>query len=103
MMDIRLNDEVKVYIKSLSSMSEKAQIAQYLDRQAELGYRLKEPVSKVLRDGINELRPGSHRLLFFYDQKEMVMIHPFRKKTRRTPDREIDAAIRKRNTWRRYE
>lgn len=91
------------YIKGLSNTTEKAQISQYLDRQQELGHRLKEPVSKPLRDRINEIRPGSHRFLFFYHKGKIVIVHAFRKKTRETPDYEIKAAIRKRALWRQRE
>lgn len=99
-MDINLSAEVSAYIKALSSVSEKAQISQYIDRQEELGHRLKEPVSKPLRDGLNEIRPGPHRLLFFYHNGEIVIIHAFRKKTQQTPEYEIKAGIRKRDEWR---
>ena len=102
-MEIILSDEVSVYIKELSSVSEKAQIAQYLDRQEELGYRLKEPVSKPLHDGVSEIRPGPHRFLFFYYKAQIVVIHAFRKKTRRTPAHEIKSAIRKKEAWRQHE
>lgn len=99
-MDINLSEEASAYIKNLSSVSEKAQISQYIDRQEELGHRLKEPVSKSLRDGINEIRPGPHRLLFFYHKGEIVIIHAFRKKTQQTPDYEIKYAMRRREEWR---
>ncbi len=92
-------DEVEAYIQGLSSVSEKAQIYQYLERQTELGYRLKAPVSKPLREGINELRPGPHRLLFFYHKGRIVMVHVFRKKTQVTPNHEIEAAVRKKEGW----
>ena len=98
-MDIILTDEVKEYIKGLSSVLEKAQIYQYLERQEALGHRLKEPVSKSLREGINEIRPGSHRLLFFYYKGQIIIVHAFRKKTQRTPSYEIKAAVRKRGGW----
>ena|SRR3989338_684436 len=100
-MNVNLSEEVSAYIKSLSSVGEKAQIAQYIDRQEELGHRLKEPVSKTLGDGISEIRPGPHRLLFFYHKGEIVIVHAFRKKTQQTPDYEIKYAIRKQEEWRR--
>ena len=98
-MDIVLTDEVKKYIKGLSSATEQAQIYQYLERQEELGHRLKEPVSKSLGHGVNEIRPGPHRFLFFYERGRIVIIHAFRKKTQETPEYEMKAAIRKRNRW----
>ncbi len=102
-MDITLTNEVKGYIQNLSSIAEKAQIYQYLERQAELGHRLKEPVSKSLREGINEIRPGPHRLLFFYHKGQMIIVHAFRKKTQKTPNREIEAGVRKKEEWIRHE
>ena len=102
-MEIIFSDEVKAYIKGLSNMTEKAQVAQYLNRQEALGHRIKEPVSKHLRDGINELRPGPHRLLFFYQKGQIVMVHVFRKKTRKTPSREVKTAIHKRSVWEQHE
>ena len=89
------------YIQKLSAVSEQAQVYQYLVRQEELGHRLKAPVSKTLRDGVHEIRPGPHRLLFFYDKGRIIIIHAFRKKTQKTPIHEISAAIRKREEWKR--
>ncbi len=102
-MDIILTDEVKKYIKALSSTTEQAQIYQYLERQEELGHRLKEPVSKPLEHGINEMRPGPHRFLFFYERGQIIVIHVFRKKTQKIPDYELKTAIRKRDQWRQHE
>lgn len=101
-MDILLDRDVELYIKGLSSSTERAQISQYLDRQGELGHHLKEPVSKALKDGVNEIRPGPHRLLFFFDAGKIIVVHVFRKKTQKTPDREIKAAVRKRELWRQH-
>ncbi len=100
--EIILSEDVRKYIRELSSIAEKAQISRYIDRQEELGHRLKEPVSKHLRDGIHEIRPGPHRVLFFFDKSRIVLIHAFRKKTRETPTCEIEAAIRKKDRWARY-
>ena len=94
-MELILVDEVKKYIKELSSSGEMAQIYQYFERQQELSYRIKEPVSKRLQHNLNEIRPGPHRFLFFYHEHQMVVIHVFRKKSRRTPEGEIEAAMRK--------
>ena len=98
-MELLLTDEVKRYISALSSAVEKHQIDRYFERQRGLAYRLKEPVSKTLRDGIHEIRPGPHRFLFFYRGQNIVIVHAFRKKKQRTPKGEIDAAIRKRQAY----
>ena len=95
-MELILIDEVKTYIKELSSSTETAQIYQYFERQQELSHRIKEPVSKRLQHNINEIRPGPHRFLFFFHEHQIVVVHAFRKKSRRTPEGEIEAAVRKR-------
>ena len=98
-MELILVDEVKKYIKELSSSGEIAQIYQYFERQQELSHRIKEPVSKHLQHNINEIRPGPHRFLFFYHEHHMVIVHAFRKKSRKTPEGEIEAAVRKRELY----
>ena len=92
-------DEIEDYIKGLSRISEREQIYQYFERQKELSHRLKEPVSKALHDGINEIRPGPHRFLFFYQAHQIIVVHAFRKKTRATPLREIEAAVKRKGRY----
>ena len=91
--------EVASYITELPSASERAQIDRYFERQRTLGFRLKEPVSKTLRGPIHEIRPGAHRFLFFYHKGQMIIVHSFRKKSRHTPEKEIGAAVRKRQAY----
>lgn len=64
------------------------------------GNRLPENICKHLEDGIWELRPGNNRVLYFlYKDNEYVLLHMFRKKTRRTPRRELDKAKRERKNY----
>ncbi len=98
-MEINVSEHVEEYIKRLSNTAEKNQIDAYMHRQAELGHMLKRPVSAALRDGINEIRPGAIRILFFYFKGEIVLIHAFRKNSREVPAREIEAAIRLRERY----
>ena len=59
----------------------------------EKGNSLREPYSKHLDDGIWELRPGNNRVLYFFFEKDtFVLLHHFRKKTQKTPPREIEKA-----------
>ena len=47
-----------------------------------------------------ELRPGNNRVLFFYHKDDTyVLLHQFRKKTQKTPRREIDKAMIERDDW----
>ena len=64
----------------------------------EFGTGLGMPHARSLRDRIWELRPGGVRLLYFaYINHPLVILHGFRKTTQRTPDREIETAIRRMN------
>ena len=55
--------------------------------------------SKVDED-IWELRPGNNRVLYFYFRdNKFVLLHQFRKKTQKTPRREIEKAKAERDDW----
>lgn len=59
---------------------------------------LRLPHARPLRDQVWELRPGGVRLLYFaYINRQFVILHGFRKTTYRTPEREIETAIRRMN------
>ena len=76
------------------------QISQYIQFLEDYGTRLGEKVTKHLEEDIWELRPGNNRVLFFYAQEDtFVLLHHFRKKTQKTPRREIDRAKRERDDW----
>ena len=61
------------------------------------GYKLREPYSKHLSDGIFELRAKTGTniarvLYFFYVGKRIILTNGFVKKTQRTPRSEIERA-----------
>ncbi len=57
------------------------------------GTRLGEPMIKHIDGVLWEMRPLSHRVLFFHWQaKKFVLLHHFVKKTQKTPMREIEQA-----------
>ena len=57
-------------------------------------------IVKHLDDDIWELRPGFNRVFFFYHENDTyVLLHHFRKKTQKTPRREIDKAIKEREDY----
>ena len=59
------------------------------------GTRVGEPVVKHIEDDIWELRPLSHRVLFFYwRNNRFILLHHFIKKTNKTPLRELEKARR---------
>lgn len=69
------------------------QIALYIQLLQDNGTRLPENITKHLEDGIWELRPGNNRVMYFYQEKDtFVLLHHFRKKTQKTPRKEIEKA-----------
>ena len=76
------------------------QVVQYIQFLADHGTRLGENITKHLDEDIWELRPGNNRVLFFYFRDNtFVLLHHFRKKTQKTPPREIEKAKNERNDW----
>ena len=73
------------------------QVALYIQLLQEKDTRLSSPFTKHIQDGIWELCPGDHRIFyFFYEDDTYVLLHHFRKKTQKTPRREIAKAISER-------
>lgn len=60
------------------------------------GTRVGEPITKHIDGKLWELRPDDHRILFFgHDGNHFLLLHVFRKETKRTPSREIEIAERR--------
>ncbi len=69
------------------------QAARYIQLLQENGTNLPIEIAKHLEDEIWELRPGNNRVFFFfYDNGTYVLLHHYRKKTQKTPQREIKQA-----------
>ena len=76
------------------------QITLYIQLLEDHGTRLGENITKHLEEDIWELRPGNNRVLyFFYKDDTYVLLHQFRKKTQKTPRREIEKAKAERDDW----
>ena len=76
------------------------QISLYIQLLQDNGTRLGENITKHLDDGIWELRPGNNRVLYFYFANDtFVLLHQFRKKSRKTPLREIEKAKAERTDY----
>ena len=87
---------VKLFIDSLDPKF-KVKMMFSVKLLKELGYKLREPYSKHLEDGIFELRMQagnniSRVLYFFYVGNKIILTHGFIKKTQKTPREEIDRA-----------
>ena len=76
------------------------QIDQYIQLLEDHGTRLGDNITKHLDEDIWELRPGNNRVLYFYFRDNtFVLLHQFRKKTQKTPPREIARAKAERDDW----
>jgi phage-related protein len=70
-------------------------ILEYIAVLERCGTRAGEKYTKHIEGDIWELRPLNDRIFFFcWIDKRMVLLHCFRKKTQKTPKKEIDQAKR---------
>ena len=76
------------------------QMSLYIELLQSQGTHLPENISKHIEDGIWELRPGNNRVFYFCFEKNcIVLLHHFRKKTQKTPFREIERAKAERTDY----
>ncbi len=76
----------------------------FLIARRELGKNVSPKLSKLLRDGIFELKceltDRTTRIFYFFVKRSrMVITHGFIKKTQKTPGSEIERAIRLRKSY----
>ena len=69
-------------------------IAEYIEVLKQYGLQAGAPIIKhITNTELWELRPTNDRIFFFYhNENTFVLLHHFVKKTRKTPQREIDKA-----------
>lgn len=76
------------------------QILLYIQLLQDNGTNLPQNVTKHITENIWELRPGNNRIFYFYyHNNTFILLHSFRKKTQKTPRREIEKAIAERNDY----
>lgn len=76
------------------------QASLYIELLQQNGTHMNAEITKRLDDGIWELRPGNNRVFyFFYQNDTYVLLHQFRKKSQKTPKREIEKAKAERNDY----
>lgn len=72
----------------------------YIELLQNNGTRLGENITKHLDNEIWELRPGTNRVFYFFIEKDtFVLLHHFRKKSQKTPRREIEKAKAERKDY----
>lgn len=95
--------DIKEFLDSLKKKSTSAkdariqyqQVVRCIDLLQQNGFNLPVDACKSLGGGIWELRPGANRVFFFYYDGEgtFVLLHHYRKKTMKTPPRELKRAM----------
>ncbi len=90
-------------VKSATSKDARIQYNQllfYIDLLSKNGTRMPEKITKNVDEDIWELRPGNNRVFYFYYRDNtFVLLHHFRKKSTKTPPREIERAKRERDGY----
>ncbi len=76
------------------------QASLYIELLSLNGTKMSENITKHLEENIWELRPGNNRVFYFFVQEDtFVLLHQFRKKSQKTPRREIEKAKRERDEY----
>lgn len=87
----KTNKDARIQFKQLSLCIQLLQ---------EYGTMLPENIAKHMEDDIWELRPGNNRVFYFYHTNDtFVLLHHFRKKSQKTPRREIERAKAERDDY----
>lgn len=91
--DRRGRDPVWEELRALAP-KEREKVEAYLSLLQESGEDLRRPIADYLGDKLYELRPGPHRVLYFFFLRDnAVLLHLFRKRTDRLPDEEKRVAL----------
>ena len=80
-------------IKFYEDKNGRSEVYEYIEMLSKNGLNLSEPFLKKIDKEIWELRPLRNRILFaiLYNNK-FILVRIFRKKTQKTPKREIEKA-----------
>jgi len=83
---------VETFIESLP-LDERSSLRARIDFLGEIGNRSREPLSKSLGGGLFELRAKAGRIFYcFKPGGVIVLLHGFKKKSQKTPRREMELA-----------
>ncbi len=76
------------------------QVMLYIQLLQDNGTQLPDNITKHIEEDIWELRPGNNRVFYFYSKDNTyVLLHSFRKKSQKTPRREINKAKAERDDY----
>lgn len=86
---------VRDYVKKLPD-PDRATAYAYLKHLSDVGYKIRRPFGDYMggKTGLYELRPGRHRIIYFFLVKnKIILLHVFLKKTDAIPEKDIDVAL----------
>jgi phage-related protein len=90
--DARGHSPIKEYLNDLP-VAERAAVAEVFQLLQEFGTLLGMPHAKHIRGKLWELRPEANRFFYFaYIGRRFVVLHAYRKQSRKTPRRELAIA-----------
>lgn len=83
------------FLESLS-LKDRAALARTIDLLEEVGVGLRSPHAEPVDGDIWELKGGPGRVFYFaYRDRRFILLHGYRKKTRKAPRKEIETARRR--------
>lgn len=90
-MEVITDHRVKEFLESLSEIDQ-ARAQGYIKLFEQNGFILPGKYLKKVKGNIWELRPGNIRLLVGKSGTRMIVVNGFKKKTQKTPIKEINTA-----------
>lgn len=93
------NEPVKEWLRTLSK--EDRRIIGYDIKTVQYGYPIGMPLTRMLQgtNGLEEVRSklsdGIARIIFYVENNTIILLHGFIKKTQKTPQKELDTAIKR--------
>lgn len=95
-----LDDLLRKSAENKDARIQHKQMVYYIELLQRNGTRLPDTITKNIFQNIWELRPGDNRVFyFFFRDNTFVLLHHFRKKSQKTPQREIERAIAERDDF----
>ena len=92
--DHRGKSSVLDFIRGLTA-KDRAKVNNALRLLEEFGTELGMPHARRIQKGLWELRPGANRLFYFMQVRgRFVILHGYRKRSRKAPEKEIATALR---------
>ncbi|MFH1800152.1 MAG: type II toxin-antitoxin system RelE/ParE family toxin [Candidatus Omnitrophota bacterium] len=88
-------EPVRDYIKDLA-LEDKAKVFAYLKQLSDVGPQMRRPMADYMgnKTGLYELRPGKHRVIYFYmERKNIILLHALYKKTDKIPEGDVETAL----------